>query len=208
MQGNRSAKQNQCSKRYFSKGAQEVRLRAIEAEVAGSIDQHSGLRDAAGHRRVVRNGRAILGTQATGLSATVRRDSGPLPKKSFRQPAGRVDGFIRPPTFPTKCPAAFSPFPFYDLPAEHWIHIRTTNPIESTFATVRLRTKRTKGCGSRTATLTMVFKRQAEKHWRRINGHALILKLIEGVRVKDGIIDSAAKKGSDGSASQISIHNI
>jgi hypothetical protein len=54
----------------------------------------------------------------------------------------------------------------------------------------------------------MVFKRQAEKHWRRINGHALILKLIEGVRVKDGIIDSAAKKGSDGSASQISIHNI
>jgi transposase-like protein len=85
-------------------------------------------------------------------------------------------------------------FPFYDFPAEHRIHIRTTNPIESTFATVRLRTKRTKGCGSRLATLTMVFKlvEQAEKHWRRMNGHALILKLIEGVKFKDGIMDLAA----------------
>lgn len=85
-------------------------------------------------------------------------------------------------------------FTFYDFPAEHWIHIRTTNPIESTFATVRLRTKRTKGCGSRLATLTMVFKlvEQAEKHWRRMNGHALILKLIEGVRFIDGVMDLAA----------------
>lgn len=85
-------------------------------------------------------------------------------------------------------------FTFYDFPAEHWIHIRTTNPIESTFATVRLRTRRTKGCGSRIATLTMVFKlvEQAEKHWRRMNGHALILKLIEGVKFKDGMIDLAA----------------
>jgi len=85
-------------------------------------------------------------------------------------------------------------FTFYDFPAEHWIHIRTTNPIESTFATVRLRTKRTKGCGSRVATLTMVFKlvEQAEKHWRRMNGHALILKLLEGVKFTDGIMDLAA----------------
>src|SRR3979411_2410665 len=49
-------------------------------------------------------------------------------------------------------------FTFYDFPAQHWPHLRTTNPIESTFATVRLRTHRTKGCGSRIATLTMVFK--------------------------------------------------
>jgi transposase-like protein len=85
-------------------------------------------------------------------------------------------------------------FTFYDFPAEHWIHIRTTNPIESTFATVRLRTKRTKGCGSRIATLTMVFKlvEQAETHWRRMNGHALILKLIAGAKFKDGILDVAA----------------
>ena len=64
-------------------------------------------------------------------------------------------------------------FTFYDFPAEHWVHLRTTNPIESTFATVRLRTARTKGCGSRTATLTMVYQlaAQAEKPWRRLNKH-------------------------------------
>jgi len=85
-------------------------------------------------------------------------------------------------------------FTFYDFPAEHWIHIRTTNPIESTFATVRLRTKRTKGCGSRTATLTMVYKlvEQAEKHWRKLNAHKLILKLIEGATFTDGVLDMAA----------------
>ena len=74
------------------------------------------------------------------------------------------------------------------------IHIRSTNPIESTFATVRLRTKRTKGCGSRTATLTMVFKlaEQAEKHWRRLNGHELILSLLEGGEFVDGVLKKAA----------------
>ena len=57
---------------------------------------------------------------------------------------------------------------FYDFPAEHWIHLRTTNPIESTFATVRLRTHKTKGSGSRIACLTMVYKlaMSAQKHWR------------------------------------------
>jgi len=81
-------------------------------------------------------------------------------------------------------------FAFYDFPAEHWRHIRTTNPIESTFATVRLRTNRTKGCGSRLATLTMVFKlaMEAEKTWQRIRGHQLIGKVIEGIRFVDGEI--------------------
>jgi transposase-like protein len=85
-------------------------------------------------------------------------------------------------------------FTFYDFPAEHWIHIRTTNPIESTFATVRHRTKRTKGCGSRTATLTMVFKLvdAAEKHWRRLNKPKLVLKVIEGVTFVDGVMQEAA----------------
>ena len=85
-------------------------------------------------------------------------------------------------------------FSFYDFPAEHWIHIRTTNPIESTFATVRLRTARTKGCGSRTATLMMVFKlaEQAEKHWRRLNAHKLILVLLEGGKFVDGVLEKAA----------------
>ena len=60
---------------------------------------------------------------------------------------------------------------FYAFPAEHWIHIRTTNPVESTFATVRLRTKKTKGAGSRVACLTMVYKlaMAAQKHWRALN---------------------------------------
>src|SRR6185312_13543172 len=75
-------------------------------------------------------------------------------------------------------------FTFYDFPAAHWQHLRTSNPIESTFATVRLRTERTKGCGSRIATLTMVFKLglEAQKHWRRLQGFELIPKLVTGVR--------------------------
>ena len=77
---------------------------------------------------------------------------------------------------------------FYDFPAEHWIHLRTTNPIESTFATVRLRTERTKGCGSRKATLTMVWQlaRAAQKGWRRLNGSELLAKVVEGVVFIDG----------------------
>ena len=83
---------------------------------------------------------------------------------------------------------------FYDFPAEHWVHLRTTNPIESTFATVRLRTERTKGCGSRTACLTMVFKlaQCAERHWHRLNGKDLIAEVIECVKFVDGVREIAA----------------
>jgi putative transposase len=83
---------------------------------------------------------------------------------------------------------------FYDFPAEHWIHIRTTNPIESTFATVRLRTRRTKGCGSRKATLTMVFRltQSAEQHWRALNGSLLLEDVIRGVQFVDGLRKDAA----------------
>ena len=89
-------------------------------------------------------------------------------------------------------------FTFYDFPAEHWMHLRTTNPIESTFATVRLRTRRTKGCGSRTATLMMVFKLadQAEKHWRRLNGSSRIAQVIEGVKFVDGIHPEEKKEAA------------
>jgi len=83
---------------------------------------------------------------------------------------------------------------FYDFPAEHWRHIRSINPIESTFATVRHRTKKTKGCGSRIACLTMVFKlaKCAEKNWRRLRGYKLLGKIIEGIQFVDGIIEDAA----------------
>ncbi|HEY7156384.1 MAG TPA: IS256 family transposase [Gemmataceae bacterium] len=78
---------------------------------------------------------------------------------------------------------------FYDFPAEHWVHVRTTNPIESTFATVRLRTVKTKGSGSRLACLTMVFKlmESAAKKWRLLNGSPLLAKVIAGVRFVDGV---------------------
>ena len=79
---------------------------------------------------------------------------------------------------------------FFDFPAEHWRHLRTSNPIESTFATVRQRTSRTKGSGSRKATLSMVFKLMlsAQGRWRRLNGHDQLGALIEGVQFKDGLI--------------------
>ena len=78
---------------------------------------------------------------------------------------------------------------FYDFPAEHWGHLRTTNPIESVFATVRLRTTKTKSCGSRTTTLAMAFKlmQSAQKRWHRLRGYSLLADVIEGVKFKDGI---------------------
>jgi transposase-like protein len=77
---------------------------------------------------------------------------------------------------------------FYDFPAEHWQHLRTSNPIESTFATVRLRTYKTKGAGSRTACLAMAFKlvESAQNHWRKLNGSTLLPEVIAGVVFKDG----------------------
>lgn len=87
-------------------------------------------------------------------------------------------------------------FTFYDFPAEHWGHLRTTNPIESTFARVRHRTRQTKGCGSRLATLSMVFQlvRVAEKHWRRLNGNELLARVIAGVTFIDGVDPTSTQK--------------
>ena len=78
---------------------------------------------------------------------------------------------------------------FYDFPAEHWVHIRTSNPIESTFATVRLRTAKTRGCVSRTTILTMVFRLglSAEKGWRKLRGFKRLAEVINGVKFIDGI---------------------
>jgi putative transposase len=83
---------------------------------------------------------------------------------------------------------------FYDFPAQQWQHLRTTNPIESTFATVRLRTYKTKGSGSVDACLPMVFKlvQAAEKNWRRLLGYELIQDVINGVEFKDGVKVDAA----------------
>jgi putative transposase len=78
---------------------------------------------------------------------------------------------------------------FYDFPAEHWKHLRTTNPIESTFATVRHRTVRSRGCLSNKTALAMIFKlaQAAEKSWHRLRGHNQLPKVILGVKFNDGI---------------------
>jgi putative transposase len=85
-------------------------------------------------------------------------------------------------------------FAFYTFPAEHWIHLRTTNPIESTFATVRLRTNKTKGSGSRIACLTMVYKLavSAQRRWRALNGATLLADVVQGVTFEDGVKKEAA----------------
>ena len=110
------------------------------------------------------------------------------------------DGFVA--MFEAKYPAAVECLKkdrevlltFYDFPAEHWMHIRTTNPIESTFATVRLRHRKTKGSGSRTACLTMVFKlmESASRTWRALNGSTLVRDVIAGVQFADGVKKAAA----------------
>jgi len=104
------------------------------------------------------------------------------------------DGFLS--TYETKHPKAtrclakdrVALLAFYDFPAEHWPHLRTTNPIESTFATVRLRTAKTRGCLSRETMLSMLFKlcQCAEKRWRRLRGYKRIAEIVRGVQFVDG----------------------
>jgi len=82
---------------------------------------------------------------------------------------------------------------FYDFPREHWKHIRSTNPIESAFSTVRLRTYKTKGCGTREATLTMVFKlaQAAENGWNKLHCYNLLPLLASGVKFVNGVMHAA-----------------
>jgi transposase-like protein len=78
---------------------------------------------------------------------------------------------------------------FYDFPAEHWRHLRTSNAIESSFVTVKLRTRVTKGAGSKKAALAMAYKLldAAQERWRRFNGHHLVADVLAGAKYKDGI---------------------
>ena len=88
---------------------------------------------------------------------------------------------------------------FFDFPAEHWLHLRTTNPVESPFASVRLRQRVTKGAGTRTKGLTMVFKllKMAEARWRRVNGAHLLPLVRAGVRFVDGMQVERQEKKKD-----------
>ena len=85
---------------------------------------------------------------------------------------------------------------FYDFPADHWVHIRTTNPIESTFSTIRLRTKKTRACVSRSTILTMVYKLglSAEKGWRKLRGFRRLADVINGVKFIDGIDEETVER--------------
>lgn len=88
---------------------------------------------------------------------------------------------------------------FYDFPAKHWRHIRTSNAIESTFATIRLRTNTTKGCMSLKTGEIMMFKliQSAEKRWLRIVGSNHLAEIIEGVNFKDGVKNVTSKLTDD-----------
>lgn len=181
-------------------GAQQLLIQAVEAEVAAWIDDHATITDERGRRQVVRNGHADSRKIITGVGQIEVTMS----RVHDRRPPGQRERFtskILPPYLRkaksiNELPKRLQPeakdreqlLTFYDFPAEHWKHLRTTNPIKSTFATVRLRHRRTKGNGSRRACLAMVFRlcQSAEKRGRRLNGHELIQDLIAGVTFTDG----------------------
>jgi transposase-like protein len=89
---------------------------------------------------------------------------------------------------------------FYDFPAEQWQHLRSSNPIESIFATVKLRTAKTRGCVSRASILAMVFKltMSASKKWRKLRGYEQIAKVIQGVQFRNGEEVFEDKKQNEG----------
>jgi hypothetical protein len=92
---------------------------------------------------------------------------------------------------------------FFHYPANHWQHLRTTNPIESSFATVKLRTKVTKGAGSKDTAAVMAFKllHECQKKWRRLRGHEEIKNILNGVAYKDGIMITGAQHHENATAS-------
>ena len=91
---------------------------------------------------------------------------------------------------------------FFDFPAKHWVSLRTTNPIESSFATVKLRTKSTRGSGSPKTATTMAFKllQECEKKWRRIRGWEEIENILAGVEYKDGVMVTSQESNREGAA--------
>ena len=91
---------------------------------------------------------------------------------------------------------------FYDFPAAHWQNIRTTNPVESTFATVRLRTAKTRGCVSRKTVLSLVYKlgERAQKKWRKLRGFHYLADVISGLEFADGIKIENTEAGREATA--------
>jgi transposase-like protein len=194
-------------------GARRMLAEALQAEVEAYIAQLAGDRDEEGRRLVVRNGyhkpREVI-TSAGAVEVTVPRVNAALPRSAHpgaRKALAEIWG-AEDKDHARAAVAAFdaaygAKFPkaaakiagdldqllaFYDYPAEHWAHLRTTNPIESTFATVRHRTKVTKGPGSRAAGLAMAFKliQATQDRWRCVNAPHLVALVRSGATFDGG----------------------
>ena len=145
----------------------------------------------------------ILNKMPKGIQAKAKQQLQDIWMAETKQEAGKAfDLFLK--TYQLKYPKASECLEkdreqllaFYDYPAEHWVHIRTSNPIESTFATVRLRTNKTRGCVSRATILTMVFRLglSAEKGWRKLRGFRRLAEVIDGVKFIDGIDEKTIER--------------
>lgn len=143
----------------------------------------------------------VLNAMPKSVQAKAKSDLHEIWMAETRQNAGKAfDAFLE--KYQAKYPSACQCLAkdrdvllaFYDFPAEHWKHLRTTNPIESAFATIRLRHRKTKGSGSRRTCLAMMFKlaQSAQKRWRRLNGHKQIVPLLQGKKFIDGMLQDAA----------------
>jgi putative transposase len=141
--------------------------------------------------------------QLAGLRVVVLR---PQPPKTATTRAGR--GGVRRAAYGAHWPKAVAKITndldvllaFYDFPGEHWIHLRTTNPIESTFATVRLRQRVTKGPGSRAAGIAMAFKliESAQHRWRAVNSAHLVALVRAGAKFENGVLVERPDESTSG----------
>jgi transposase-like protein len=180
-----------------------LRRRGMRAPVVmvgdGALGLWAGLREVFPHTREqrcwVHKVRNVLGALPTSVHAAARRALNEILAAEDRTHAERaIDAFAA--EFGVKWPKAVAKvtgdadtlLTFYDFPAEHWLHLRTTNPIESTFSPVRARTRVTKGPGNAAAGLAMVFKllEAAEQRWRKVNGPKLVALVRAGARFERG----------------------
>ena len=152
----------------------------------------------------------VLDALPKSAQPTATTDAGRDPRRRRPRPRRRAPSTRSLHEFGAKWPKAVAKIvddldpllAFYDFPAEHWIHLKTTNPIESTFSTVRLRTKVTKGPGSRAAGLAMAFKliEAAQDRWRAVNGPHLVALVRAGARFEKGVIVEREQQDQEAAA--------
>jgi len=171
------------------RGAQQLLLQAVETELEMFLEDNKQLPEAWMQRCWVHKIANVLNKVPKSVQPRMKQALHEIWMAETREDAHRAfDLFVD--KYEAKYPKAVRCLErdrkeflaFYDFPAEHWQHIRTTNPIESTFATVRLRTAKTRGCVSRTSILAVVFKlgQSAQKRWQRIRGYRRLPEVIQG----------------------------